>query len=60
MRARSARGLILLHGLAACAGDQTWYEARGNRTGLSKGTAAFEQCVARDKAWIESTSRGAQ
>ena len=60
MRIRSATVLIILLGLTACAEDPTWYEARCSRTGLSKGTAAFEQCVARDKAWIEETSRRAQ
>ena len=60
MRARSAPVLIFVLGLAACAQDETWYEARCSRTGLSKGTTAFEQCIARDKQWIESTSRRAQ
>ena len=47
--------------LTACAsgGDQTWYEDRCSRIGLKKGTADFDQCVSRDKQWVEDTQKRA-
>lgn len=54
--------LILLAAfvLSACVTDDaTWYQERCERAGLKKGTAAFNQCTARDRAWIAENNRRA-
>lgn len=51
--------LVVFGAVSACAssGGQTWYEDRCVRAGFSKGTSDFDQCVARDKKWVEETQR---
>jgi hypothetical protein len=47
--------------MSACAqgGGSTWYEERCVGMGMAKGSADFEQCVARDKKWIQDTHANA-
>ena len=53
MRRRLIPLLLLLLPLAACAYENTWYEERCLRLGLTKGTADFDACIERDMKWIE-------
>ena len=48
-----AGGIVL--SLAAGCADRanTWYEQRCLGYGMTRGTPAFEACVARDRQWIE-------
>jgi hypothetical protein len=46
--------------VASCVSNETtWYEQRCQKIGLSKGTADFEKCIARDQAWIEADKKRA-
>ena len=47
--------------LSACAAGsgQTWYEERCSRMGMAKGTADFDQCISRDKQWVDDTHKRA-
>jgi len=51
--------IIVLGAVSACASSsgQTWYEDRCIRAGFSKGTSDFDQCIARDKKWVEDSQR---
>lgn len=54
--ARIAAVVALLPLLASCVRDgPTWFEQRCQRTGFTRGSAGFEECVARDRAWVERT-----
>ena len=62
---KSMAKIMLLAGVTAlataCVSERsTWYEQRCEQIGLTKGTADFDQCIAREKAWIEADrKRGA-
>ncbi len=60
MSARALMGAMALLWVSACAGGQVWYEERCSSLGFKTGTAEFVQCLQREKAWIEPTSRRAQ
>jgi len=34
--------------------EPTWYEDRCLRIGFARGTPEFNDCIARDRAWIEA------
>jgi hypothetical protein len=41
--------------VSACVSDEaTWYEQRCQNIGFVKGTTDFNDCIERDKAWIEA------
>ena len=61
---RQLTRIILVAGtlalVTACISKEaTWYEQRCQKIGLSKGTADFEKCVARDEAWIAADRKKA-
>jgi hypothetical protein len=53
--------VVVLAGMAAAcvSKETTWYEQRCHKIGLKKGTADFDKCVARDKAWVEADQKKA-
>ena len=58
---KMAGALALAGVISACAsgGGNNWYEDRCIRVGFAIGTADFDQCIARDKKWVEDTRRRA-
>ncbi|MBT3701472.1 MAG: hypothetical protein HOE62_07380 [Alphaproteobacteria bacterium] len=63
MQRQLTRVIIVAGALAlvtACVSKEvTWYEQRCQQIGLSKGTADFDKCVARDEAWIDADRKRA-
>jgi hypothetical protein len=46
--------------VTACLAElPTWYEDRCLRLGFERGSAVFNDCVARDQQWIEENRRRA-
>lgn len=52
----SSRFLVLCAlgiALSACQTERpTWFQERCERAGFSKGTPAYDECVARDLEWV--------
>lgn len=57
--------VLALLGLAAVVlcgcqqGQLTWYEERCKRIGLEPGTAGFNECIDRDRQWVEQNRQRA-
>jgi hypothetical protein len=45
--------------LGCVSNQQTWYEERCERIGFKSGTSDFNDCIARDRAWIKENRRRA-
>jgi len=45
---------------ASLAPQPTWYEDRCLRLGFAQGSDGFNDCIARDRHWIEDNNRRAE